>query len=220
MSEVFEGYERQYCELSANISRRCSSASLLDGEERKQQISELKVALDEADGLIRKMDLDARTLQPSVKAMLLAKLREYKSDLNNLKREVKRMSSPNANQASREELLEAGMADAHLASANQRERMAFSTERLNESSERIKESRRTVLETEELGVSILQDLHQQRQTLLHSHNKLHGVDDAIDKSKKILTSMSRRITRNKWIVGSIIGALVFAIILVLYFKLS
>ncbi|KAF8040463.1 hypothetical protein BT93_B2629 [Corymbia citriodora subsp. variegata] len=220
MSEVFEGYERQYCELSANISRRCSSASLLDGEERKQQISELKVALDEADGLIRKMDLDARTLQPSVKAMLLAKLREYKSDLNNLKREVKRMSSPNANQASREELLEAGMADAHLASANQRERMAFSTERLNDSSERIKESRRTVLETEELGVSILQDLHQQRQTLLHSHNKLHGVDDAIDKSKKILTSMSRRITRNKWIVGSIIGALVFAIILVLYFKLS
>lgn len=114
MSEVFEGYERQYCELSANISRRCSSASLLDGEERKQQISELKVALDEADGLIRKMDLDARTLQPSVKAMLLAKLREYKSDLNNLKREVKRMSSPNANQASREELLEAGMADARM----------------------------------------------------------------------------------------------------------
>ncbi|XP_030551003.1 vesicle transport v-SNARE 12 [Rhodamnia argentea] len=220
MSEVFEGYERQYCELSANISRKCSSASLLDGEERKQQISELKVALDEADGLIRKMDLDARTLQPSVKAMLLAKLREYKSDLNNLKREVKRMSSPNANQASREELLEAGMADAHLASANQRERLAFSTERLNDSSERIKESRRTVLETEELGVSILQDLHQQRQTLLHSHNKLHGVDDAIDKSKKILTTMSRRITRNKWIVGAIIGALVFAIILVLYFKFS
>ncbi|KAL3751574.1 hypothetical protein ACJRO7_012413 [Eucalyptus globulus] len=220
MSEVFEGYERQYCELSANISRRCSSASLLDGEERKQQITELKVALDEADGLIRKMDLDARTLQPSVKAMLLAKLREYKSDLNNLKREVKRMSSPNANQASREELLEAGMADARMASANQKERMAFSTERLNDSSERINQSRRTVLETEELGVSILQDLHQQRQTLLHSHNKLHGVDDAIDKSKKILTTMSRRITRNKWIVGSIIGALVFAIIIVLYYKLS
>lgn len=58
------------------------------------------------------------------------------------------------------------------ASANQRDRLAFSTERLNESSERIKESRRTVLETEELGVSILQDLHQQRQTLLHAHEKV------------------------------------------------
>jgi vesicle transport through interaction with t-SNAREs protein 1 len=29
MSEVFEGYERQYCELSANLSRKCSSTALL-----------------------------------------------------------------------------------------------------------------------------------------------------------------------------------------------
>lgn len=31
MSEVFEGYERQYCELSANLSRKCTSASALNG---------------------------------------------------------------------------------------------------------------------------------------------------------------------------------------------
>lgn len=61
---------------------------------------------------IRKMDLEARSLQPGVKAMLLAKLREYKSDLNKLKREVKRITSPNTDQA-REELLEAGLADSH-----------------------------------------------------------------------------------------------------------
>lgn len=59
------------------------------------------------------MDLEARSLQPSAKAMMLAKLREYKSDLNKLKREFKRISSPNADHASREELLESGMADVH-----------------------------------------------------------------------------------------------------------
>lgn len=153
-------------------------------------------------------------------------------------------------------------------SADQRGRLAISTERLNQSSDRIKESRRTVFETEELGVSILQDLHQQRETLLHSHTKvlvahfkfpiitffpsvyiesslqlslctltfflcvdwwallhlstlqLHGVDDAIDKSKKILGAMSKRMSRNKWIVGSVIAALVLAIIFILYLKLS
>lgn len=46
----------------------------------------------------------------------------------------------------------------------------MSTERLSQSSNRIKEGRRTMLETEELGVSILQDLHQQRQSLLHAHD--------------------------------------------------
>jgi len=50
--------------------------------------------------------------------------------------------------------------------------------------------------------------------------QLHGVDDAIDKSKKVLTTMSRRITRNKWIVASVIGALVFAIVVILSYKLS
>lgn len=221
MSEVFEGYERQYCELSAGLSRKCASAALIDPEQKKQKASEIKAGIDDADVLIRKMDLEARSLQPSLKAMFLVKLREYKADLNNLRKEHKRLTSANTEQAVREELLESGLADAHLvAAASQRERLAMSTERLNQSSDRIKESRRAVLETEDLGISILQDLHQQRETLLHSHTKLHGVDDAIDKSKKILTAMSQRMSRNKWIVGSVIAALVLAILFILIFKLS
>ncbi|KAA8530397.1 hypothetical protein F0562_005106 [Nyssa sinensis] len=220
MSQVFEGYERQYCEISANLSKKCTSASLLDGEQKKQKVSEIKAGLDEAESLIRKMDLEARSLQPNVKAVLLAKLREYKSDLNNLKSQVKRISSTNLNQAARDELLESGMADALTVSADQRGRLLMSTERVDKSSDRIRESRRTMLETEELGVSILQDLHQQRQSLLHANNTLHGVDDNISKSKKILTAMSRRMSRNKWIIGSVIAVLVIAIILILYFKLS
>ncbi|XXG80268.1 hypothetical protein AAC387_Pa09g1182 [Persea americana] len=220
MSEVFEGYERQYCELSANLSKKCSSASLLSGEQKKQKVSEIKSGLDEAETLIKKMDLEVRSLQPSIRATLFTKLREYKSDMNNLKSELKRITSANANQVARDELLESGMADTLMVSADQRGRLLMSTERLNQSSDRVKESRRTMLETEELGVSILQDLHQQRQSLLHAHNTLHGVDDNIGKSRKILTAMSRRMSRNKWIIGSIIIALVLAVILILYFKLS
>nr|GMC72001.1 vesicle transport V-SNARE 13-like [Ipomoea batatas] len=220
MSQVFEGYERQYCELSANLTKKCTSASLLDGEQKKQKISEVKSGLEDAEALIRKMDLEARSLPPNLKASLLAKLREYKSDLNNVKNEVKRITSGNGNQAARDELFESGMADAKAVSADQRQRLMMSTERLNQSSDRIREGRKVMLETEELGVSILQDLHQQRQSLLHAHNTLHGVDDNISRSKKILTTMSRRMSKNKWIIGSIIAVLVIAIILILYFKLS
>lgn len=220
MSEVFEGYERQYCELSANLTRKCTAAGALDGEQKKQKLSEVKAGLEDAESLIRKMDLEARSLQPNVKAVLLAKLREYKSDLNNLKSEVKRIASGNLNLAARDALLESGMADALTATADQRSRLMMSTERLNHSSDRIKDSRRTMLETEDLGVSILQDLHQQRQSLLHAHNTLHGVDDNIGKSKKVLTSMARRMNKNKWIIGAVIAVLAVAIILILYFKLK
>ncbi|KAI3462916.1 hypothetical protein Pfo_019579 [Paulownia fortunei] len=220
MSAIFEGYEKQYCELSANLSKKCSSASLLDGEQKKQKISEVKAGLNEAEALIRKMDLEARGLQPNIKAVLLAKLREYKSDLNNLKSAVKRIALTNLNQAARDELLEAGMADTLAVSANQRDRLFMSTERLNNSSNRIRESRKVMLETEDLGVSLLQDLHQQRQSLLHANNTLHGVDDNISRSRRIITNMSRRMNRNKWMIGAIITVLVIAIAVILYFKLS
>ncbi|KAH6830646.1 vesicle transport V-snare 13 [Perilla frutescens var. hirtella] len=220
MSQVFEGYERQYCELSANLSKKITSASLLDGEQKKQKVSEVKGGLEDAEALIRKMDLEARSLPPSVKATLLAKLREYKTDLNNLKTEVKRITSSDANQTARDDLLQSGMTDTTMASADQRARLIMSTGRLNQSGDRIRESRKTMLETEELGVSILQDLHQQRQSLLHAHNTLHGVDDNIGRSKKILTNMSRRMSRNKWLIGTIIAVLVIAIIVILYFKLT
>ena len=64
---------------------------------------------------IRKMDLEARSFTANVKATLLAKLREYKTDLNNLKNESKRIASSNANNqaATRDELLNnSGKADA------------------------------------------------------------------------------------------------------------
>ncbi|GKD53875.1 vesicle transport v-SNARE 13 [Tanacetum coccineum] len=157
----------------------------LCAEQKKQKLSEIRLGLEEAESLIRKMDLEARSLQPNVKAVLLAKLREYKSDLNNLKSEVKRISSANLNQAARDELLESGMADASTVSADQKARLLMSTERLNKTSDRVRDSRRTMLETEELGVSILQDLNQQRQSLLHAHGTLHGVDDNISKIEEL-----------------------------------
>ncbi|GAA0140699.1 SNARE protein [Lithospermum erythrorhizon] len=220
MSEAFEQYERQYCELSANLSKKCTSVHLLDGELKKQKLSEIKVGIDEAESMIRKMDLEARSLQPNIKAVLLAKLREYKSDLNNLKSEVKQIISKNLNASARDELLESGMADTLTVSADQRTRLMASTERLNKSSDRIREGRRTMLETEELGVSLLQDLHQQRQSLLHADHTLHGVDDNLGRARKIMTNMSRRMNKNKCVIGSIITVLVVTIALILYFKLS
>ncbi|KAL7094706.1 hypothetical protein ACP275_11G120300 [Erythranthe tilingii] len=218
MSGVFEGYEKQYCELSASLAKKSSSANLLDGEQKKQKLSDIKNGLDQAEALIRKMDIEARGLQPNIRAVLLAKLREYKSDLNNLKSEIKRVETTNLNQAARDELLESGMADSLSVSANQKDRLKMSTGRLNTSSNRIRDSRKVMLETEELGVSLLHDLHQQRQSLLHTNNTMDGVDENIGKSRRIITNISRRMDRNKWVIGAIITVLIIAIFVVLYFK--
>ncbi|XP_042001983.1 vesicle transport v-SNARE 13-like [Salvia splendens] len=51
MSQVFEGYERQYCEISANLSKKITAASVLNGEQKKQKISEVAGGLEDADAL-------------------------------------------------------------------------------------------------------------------------------------------------------------------------
>uniref|UniRef100_R7WEB8 Vesicle transport v-SNARE 13 n=1 Tax=Aegilops tauschii TaxID=37682 RepID=R7WEB8_AEGTA len=228
MTDVFQGYERQYCEISASLSRKCTAAASQEGEKLKQKASKIKSSIDGPEALIRKMDLEARNLQPSVRAGQLAKLREYKSDLNNLKGVLKRITAGNGQQGAREELLESGMADMLVVSADQRSRLLRTTERQNQTTDRIRDSHRTMLETEELGVSIMHDLHQQRQSLLHANDtanhptvmiqNLHDVDDNIGKSRKIMGAMVRRMDRNKWIIGLLIALLVLAILVVLYFK--
>ncbi|XP_073366522.1 vesicle transport v-SNARE 11 [Aegilops tauschii subsp. strangulata] len=175
MTDVFQGYERQYCEISASLSRKCTAAASQEGEKLKQKASEIKSGIDGAEALIRKMDLEARNLQPSVRAGQLAKLREYKSDLNNLKGALKRITAGNGQQGAREELLESGMADTLVVSADQRSRLLRTTERQNQTTDRIRDSHRTMLETEELGVSIMHDLHQQRQSLLHANDTASNI---------------------------------------------
>ena len=47
MSEVFEGYERQYCELSANLSRKCTATGALNGGNSKTPLSNSQLNLME-----------------------------------------------------------------------------------------------------------------------------------------------------------------------------
>lgn len=84
---------------------------------------------------------------------------------------------------------------------------------------RIRDGKRTLLETEDLGVSILQDLHRQRETITSAREHIHGADDNIGRSRKILQAMGRRALANKAMLYGIIAMLFGAILLVAYFKL-
>ncbi|CAL9759327.1 unnamed protein product [Musa acuminata subsp. burmannicoides] len=89
----------------------------------------------------------------------------------------------------------------------------MSTERLNKSSDRIKESIRSTLESEEVGVSVLQDLHQQGQPLIHAHLTVCFCANLL-----VLVTIS--CTFFHGLIVHIQLALVLAVILILYFKLA
>eukprot|EP00475_Leptophrys_vorax_P040427 TRINITY_DN7495_c0_g1_i2.p2 TRINITY_DN7495_c0_g1~~TRINITY_DN7495_c0_g1_i2.p2 ORF type:complete len:239 (+),score=30.84 TRINITY_DN7495_c0_g1_i2:353-1069(+) len=235
MSEVFDGYERRYCEISGNAKRQAAGIPSMARDVREQRVKDINSSLEEADSLIRCMDLEARSLPPPLKASLLVKLREYKADLQALRRDLQRAEQEAAaNEVSaRDELLGAGggagghhvvgmdgvSADELAASGAQRMRLMGATAQLSDSSARLEASKRALLETEELGVSVLEDLHNQRQTLLNARDNLYGVDASIDKGRQILNSMARRMNRNKWISLFILLVLILAIIIVITVKM-
>nr|GMC99370.1 vesicle transport V-SNARE 13-like [Ipomoea batatas] len=193
MSEAFERYERLYCEVCENLWKKCASANALDGEQRKQKLCQVKAGMDNAETLIKEMDAEARSLQPNVKAVLLAKLREYKSDLDNLKTEVTKQTS----------------------NSNQVDTLPALAETHDQTSHEIRE---TILDTEELDVPILQDLESQPQQPFlhaHAHKTLHDVDD--NKERRISRWMSRN--KKRIISAAIVAALIVAILLILYFIL-
>lgn len=67
-------------------------------------------------------------------------------------------------------------------------------------------------------MSILTDLHRQRQTIVHARDTLHGADDNIAKARRVLSIMSRRIMTNKIIMAGIVLLLLGSIGLVIYYK--
>ncbi|CAL9189836.1 unnamed protein product, partial [Musa hybrid cultivar] len=92
----------------------------------------------------------------------------------------------------------------------------MSTERLNKSSDRIKESIRSTLESEEVGVSVLQGLDQQGQPLLHAHL-------TVCFCANLLVLMTTSCTFFHGLIFHFqchLLALVLVVILILYFKLA
>ena len=227
MSVIFESHEREFCAFSSAIRRGVDGArDATTPSERRARASEIESAVAECEAFIRRMDLEARSVgDASAKTTMLSKLRDYKSELATRKREARDASARGREEDARDALLGAaerglgGVGSMEDGTANGAREME-TTERLARTGERIRESQRSLAETEDLGVSILQDLQGQRETIQRSREALHGADDTIARSRKILSSMSRRATANKVYFYGVAGVLTVAILIIIFHRLA
>ena len=225
-TQIFESYEREFCEFSSSIHRGVDGVkTAADVTTRGRHAKAIEADVAECEALVRRMDLEARSVSdPAVKTPMLNKLRDYKSELAKLKRDAREASAKAAETDARDELLNtaergnaAGASDGGMSGRGQ---AMETTERLARTGERIKDSRRSLLETEDLGVSILQDLQGQRETIERSREALHGADDTIGRSRKILSNMSRRAQANKFAFYGVSALLFIAILTVIVHRWS
>ena len=78
------------------------------------------------------------------------------------------------------------------------------TDSLNRATQSIERSHRIAAETDQIGSEIIEELGEQRDQLERTKSRLVNTSENLSKSRKILRSMSRKVTINKLLLSIVI----------------
>ncbi|XP_064602481.1 vesicle transport through interaction with t-SNAREs homolog 1B-like [Liolophura sinensis] len=168
------------------------------GEERKNAIRQAERTLEQANFLLQDMEEQAKLAPISYRTQMLGKVRNHRRALEDISKSLKRGQTGTFGADNH------GFDRDDRIAASQRSRLMQGTESLNRTSESIARSHRVAAETDQIGVEIIEELGQQRESLVRTKDRLHGTDSNLRKSRKILRSMVRRVMSDKMILIMII----------------
>jgi len=213
MSDLYEQYEGEFSRKTAQIRDKISRAQTLQGERKKGAIQETQKHLEDAKQILQRMEQCTKNETRERARKLEPKNRGYSSDLARLQRELEHSSLVAFPMKD-----ESAEYDYQVKEIDQRARLLSTAQKLDTTSDRLQNAHRIAIETEDIGTDVLADLGNQRQQLERTRDTLGIVNDNITKSRRILTSMGRRVATNKMILAFIIVILLAAIGLIVYFK--
>lgn len=215
MTELFTHYEQQFGNISAEITAKICKIPNLHGSSKKGAVSDVERCFDEARELIEQMELEVREVTGEEKARLNNRLKAYKNEMQRFEQDLKKARVAFSDQEGRNELL--GGEDSQYSSEDQRARLLDNTERLERSGRQLEEGYKMCVETEQIGVDIMNNLHRDREVIERARERTRGTDKNLTKSSRILTGMMRRIIQNRIIMAIICLAILGVIGLVIYY---
>ena len=114
------------------------------------------------------------------------------------------------NEANRKELY--GL-EGSRASNEQREQLLGNNDRLRRTGDMIEESHKITIESERIGMEVMDDLQRDREKIQRSQRRLRDTNEDITKSGRIVTRIKKRIMQHK--IFLIVGILVILVIIAL-----
>jgi|TARA_B110000196_G_scaffold151097_1_gene130302 vesicle transport through interaction with t-SNAREs protein 1 len=90
---------------------------------------------------------------------------------------------------------------------------------MEKSTDKLREAYRTAMETETVGAQVMQDLHEQRQTLERSRGRLSKAGAGLARTSRVLKTMGRRALANKLLLWFMIAFLLLMIMMLIYLEL-
>ncbi|ORX54274.1 V-snare-domain-containing protein [Piromyces finnis] len=219
-SLIFNTYENEFNTLSSEINDTIENKLKKSvGEKKKQLLNQLERELDEADEIVSQMDVEIRSLNTTTRIQLQPKIKEYKSELDGLKKKLKTAYN-DVTEERRQLLGDNNNENINIVvnDSDKKSKLQQNTEKLINSSKRLQNAHRMALEAEQTGASTLNVLYGQRQQLEHAQDTLRGANSLLDTSTRLLKEMQRRIRTNKLMAYLIILILIILILLTIYIK--
>eukprot|EP00730_Choanoeca_flexa_P000532 TRINITY_DN10235_c0_g3_i1.p1 TRINITY_DN10235_c0_g3~~TRINITY_DN10235_c0_g3_i1.p1 ORF type:complete len:210 (+),score=60.00 TRINITY_DN10235_c0_g3_i1:121-750(+) len=204
-SERFENLEFDFQDAITNIRRLSSQIQNYQGDQRQAAVQEAQREIEKADDYLFDMEDEVRNAPPVPRGKMNSKVTSYKNELLNLKRSIKQGNE-------RSDLL------GDRPGASTRDRALGNRQTLNQTSDRIANTQRLAAESEMIGEQVMVDLHDQRETIVRSGQRLRGVDSNLSRANKVLNGMTRRIMTNKIIMMATIFLLICILGAVIYLK--
>ncbi|XP_063999954.1 vesicle transport through interaction with t-SNAREs homolog 1B [Pogoniulus pusillus] len=175
-------------------------------EEKKKLVREFDEKQREANETLQEMEEELKYAPLPFRNQMMSKIRAYRRDLSMFQREMK-STDLGLGPGSQSDIKYGIFSTENEQSTNlqsQRVLLLQGTDSLNRASQSIERSHRIAAETDQIGTDIIEELGEQREQLERSRSRLVNTSENLSKSRKILRSMSRRITTNKLLLSIII----------------
>ncbi|KAF5306281.1 hypothetical protein FQA39_LY08979 [Lamprigera yunnana] len=202
MVSLFENYEQQYSVLTADITSQIGLLSTSGIKDRRQLISNIEKNVKEAQELLEQMDLEVREVEMSKQQRCKTKLDCYRAELKRLTLEyikARSIKQGTFNYESQEEFEDVRINE------NQKQKLLDNSEQIERTGKRLDEGYRVILETQEIGTRVLQNLNEQRETIQRSRDRLRTTNEDLGNSSRVMNMMIMRSIQQK-IVFLIVGA--------------
>lgn len=230
---LIEAYEDQYQTLIKDVGakidrlKNLSSSATTDSDAWASTVAAVQSDMEDADEVLGKFTMETRSVKGDLKASMQVRVKQYKLDLNVCKETIDSLTRKRKEATERKELLDgnssagAGGFRGDLTVSNEhRSRLTAATDRMAAGSDRLKESRKIARDTEMVAVDIMEDLRQQRETLLHARDSANEVSENLADSRKLVKIIQRRVAQNKMFMYGVVVMVVVISITLVFLQLS
>lgn len=164
------------------------------------------------------MGLEIQDVDAATKSSFTSRLNCYQAELKRLTQEFQNAKHETQvhcyDSSDFDELTTSGM------SSQQQKRLLDNSERIERTGNRLADGYRTILETERIGASVLQDLSSQRETLQKSRSRLRETNEDLRQSSRIMNSMIMRSLRERAVLFGVITIFIIVVLSTFYYAVT